>query len=76
MVTSTNRGSKRTLSFQNPKTGLTATQANAVFDHFYDHDVFSTKNSSGLEEHPETLLDVYYEETVITQLTDSTTAGS
>lgn len=68
-VYTTNRGNKRTISILNPKSGLTLTATQAVLSTMTTANMF-TDYSGTVPEYPDTLVDLYYEETVITSLTD------
>lgn len=68
-VYTTNRGNKRTISILNPKSGLTLTDTQAVLSTMTTANMF-TDYSGTVPEYPDTLVDLYYEETVITSLTD------
>lgn len=69
-VYTTNRGNKRTLSFLNPKYGLTQTTATAALDSMTSANMF-TDYSGQVPEYPDTLVNLYYEETTITDLPNS-----
>lgn len=68
-VYTTNRGNKRTISILNPKSGLTASSTQAILATMTSANMF-TDYSGSVPEYPDTLVDLYYEETVITTLTD------
>lgn len=68
-VYTTNRGNKRTISILNPKSGLTLSATQSVLSTMTTANMF-TDYSGTVPEYPDTLVDLYYEETVITSLTD------
>lgn len=69
-VYTTNRGNKRTLSFLNPKLGLTQATAMTALNTMTEANMF-TDYSGQLPEYPDTLVNLYYEETTITDLPSS-----